>query len=292
MKSNSYSRVVIVSLSIATMVLSALLWPTTGHSQSSSRRDRYRRDTPSRFESSKTDRSRQQAPAQKAPVTKSAEPKAAEVKSAGATKVAGANEAATPRPDEVAPPVESLSREASGPEAAYNVISQRNIFSRQRIPYRPRDRSETPVVVVPNPETHFVLKGLVQENNQFIAFIEDTQAGGVLQLRQGDKVARGAIKTLNLDALEYQLEDKTISVKLGCDLEGTRAPVTVVVEEPQVAPQTSAPAATSTSASTGAPALTVTQPPKTGQPTPAPTGGNEADILRRLMEQRRQQLGQ
>ena len=128
--------------------------------------------------------------------------------------------------------------EETGPWARYNVILQRNIFSRQRTAFRPRDRnSESQVVAVPNPETHFVLRGIAQEDNQVIAFIEDTQGGGVLRLRQGDRVARGAIKTLSLDALEYQLEDKTISIRLGCDLEGTRAPVAVTVDEVSIMPQ-------------------------------------------------------
>lgn len=166
--------------------------------------------------------------------------------------------------------------------AKYDVVLQRNIFSRQRTPFRPRDRNGEAPVVVPNPETHFLLEGIVQENNRFIAFVEDTQGGGVLRLRQGDRVARGTIKALTLDTLEYQLEDKTTTVRLGCDLEGTRG----VVAVPAVsAPSTSqSPAATSTAAPAG-------QQAQTQQPTPAPSG-DEAEILKRLMEQRRQQLGQ
>jgi hypothetical protein len=156
----------------------------------------------------------------------------------------------------------------------YDIILNRNIFSRQRTPFRPRERNNETPVAAPNPETHFFLKGVVQENNEFIAFVEDTQGGGVQRLRQGDRVARGVIKTLGLDALEYQLEDKTISVQLGCDLEGTRGVVTVS--------KTPAPAATT--ATTG-------QQAQTQQPAPAPSG-DEAEILKRLMEQRKQQLGQ
>lgn len=164
-------------------------------------------------------------------------------------------------------------------DATYEIILNRNIFSRQRSPFRPRDRNSETQVVVPNPETHFLLKGIVQENSQFIAFVEDTQGGGVLRLRQGDRVARGQIKALTLDTLEYQLEDKTISVKLGCDLEGGRG-TTVAVGLPSMS-QIPAPAST-------APAGQQTQPQ---QQTPAPSPG-EAEILKRLMEQRRQQLGQ
>ncbi len=73
---------------------------------------------------------------------------------------------------------------------------------------------------MPNPESYYVLKGVVQENDEFIAFIEDTQNGTVLRLRRGDPVARGTIKTLTLDGLEYQMEEKTTVVRMGLDLEG------------------------------------------------------------------------
>jgi hypothetical protein len=157
--------------------------------------------------------------------------------------------------------------------AAYDIIRQRNIFSRQRIPPRPAGEREAKPVVAPDPETFFLLRGIVQENSEFIAFIEDTQTGRVVRLRQNDSVARGVVKSLSLDSIEYQLGDKTIPVKIGFDLEGGHG--TTVAGGTLDWPQNSAPAA---------------QPAPTGQPqTPS---SNEADILKRLMEQRRQQLGQ
>jgi hypothetical protein len=268
MKSNSYNRVRIIALLTVAMALVVALWPATGRSQTSGRRDRSRRDTSARSSSSRTEQAPRQAPAQKGQVTKPVEPNAAGAKP----------DATTARPAEAKPPVESPRVQESGIGAKYDVILQRNIFSRQRSPFRPRDDRESQAAVAPNPETHFLLKGVVQENSQFIAFVEDTQGGGVLRLRQGDRVARGAIKTLSLDALEYQLEDKTVSVKLGCDLEGTRGVVAAPVTNTQSTSQTPAPASTATPA--GATAQT-----------PAPSG-DEAEILKRLMEQRKQQLGQ
>jgi hypothetical protein len=177
-------------------------------------------------------------------------------------------------------------KENSAPPAApqdswakYQIILERNIFSRQRRPARRPEEEKAAVVVIPNPETHFVLTGVVQENNEFIAFIEDTQLGTVLRLRRDDRVARGVVKTLNLDGIEYQLDDRTTAVKLGYDLEGTLA----LVAAPAVAslPAVAAPTVTSRSA---------TAAPQTAPP-PAATG-DEAEILRRLMEQRKQQIGQ
>jgi hypothetical protein len=162
------------------------------------------------------------------------------------------------------------------PWARYQLILDRNIFSRQRGPIRrPGEERETPVVV-PNPESHFVLKGIVQENDEFIAFIEDTQAGTVLRLRKDERVARGTIKSLSLDGIEYQLEANTSTIKLGYDLEGRLGPVTAAPRPAAIAPTAPAPAGTAT--------------PPAGQPS-APAG-DEAEILQRLMEQRKQQLGQ
>jgi len=166
------------------------------------------------------------------------------------------------------------------PWAKYQLILDRNIFSRQRGPVRRRgeDREAAPVPV-PNPESHFVLKGVVQENNECIAFVEDTQAGTVLRLRKDDRVARGTIKSLSLDEIEYQFEERATAIKLGYDLEGRLGPVTASIVAPR--PATTAPA--------------VQTPP--GVPTPPaaqapPATGDEAEILKRLMEQRKQQLGQ
>lgn len=160
--------------------------------------------------------------------------------------------------------------------ASFDIILKRNIFSRQRrAPSPVSERVERAAAPAPNPESYYVLRGVVQENDDFIAFIEDTQASTVLRLRRGDPVARGTIKTLTLDGLEYQMEDKTTVVHLGLDLEGGHGTMT----SNQMMDLASMPAP----AATGQPA----------QPGPtAPPSGAEADILKRLMEQRKQQLGQ
>jgi hypothetical protein len=158
--------------------------------------------------------------------------------------------------------------------AKYQIILQRNIFSRQRSPIRQRQLDERPrTVVTPNPESYFLLKGIVQESDQFIAFLEDSRGNGVLKLHEGDKVARGLVKNFTLDSIEYQFEDRTISVPLGRDLEGGQGAITMNrLLELSAA---STPAGEQKGASV--------------QPTPS---ADEAEILKKLMEQRKQQLGQ
>ena len=179
-------------------------------------------------------------------------------------------EAAEPTP---APqPVERRAPRTNRPEqwAKYNIILDRNMFSRQRVPSRPQEVAVEQPKVVPNPESYLLLKGVVQEDNQFIAFVEDKRTGTVLRLREGDTVARGTVKSLTLDGLQYQFQDKTIPVSMGSDLEGGSGAITAgdLANFSSMA----APAASSTGSS-------------------APSA-DEADILKRLMEQRQQQLGQ
>ncbi len=156
-------------------------------------------------------------------------------------------------------------------ESFSNIILKRNIFSRTRMPYRERPVVQEAPRVTRNPEAYYVLKGVVQENDQFIAFIEDTQGGTVLRLKRGDAVARGAIKTVTLDGIEYQMEDKTTVVRLGLDLEGGYGAMTTrqMVD-----------------------LVTSTTPASSPSGTSAPASGDTGDILKRLMEQRKQQLGQ
>lgn len=155
--------------------------------------------------------------------------------------------------------------------AKYQIILQRNIFSRQRGPIRQRRERSRPVVIR-NPESYLVLKGLVQEGDTFIAFVENTQNNTVLRLHEGDSVARGTVKNFTLDSIEYQLEDKTIRVTLGLDLEGGQGtlPMNRLLE-------------LSATSSTPSDPNAATQEPVPSE--------EEAEILKKLMEQRRQQLG-
>ena len=158
--------------------------------------------------------------------------------------------------------------------AKYQIIIQRNIFSRQRGPVRQRQvRVRTRPIVTHNPESYFLLKGIVQEDGTFIAFLEDTQNNDILRLHEGDKVARGVIKNFTLDSIEYQLEQRTISVELGRDLEGGQGTLSMnrLLELSASSSLTSDP-----NAATKETILS----------------GDEAEILRKLMEQRRQQIGQ
>jgi hypothetical protein len=182
---------------------------------------------------------------------------------------------------------------ATGPQntwAQYQVILQRNIFSRQRGPVRQRQRITRPTrpIVVPNPESYFLLKGIVQEGGKFIAFLEDTQNNGILRLYEGDSVARGVVKNFTLDSIEYEFQDKSISVTMGQDLEGGQGtvPMSTLLSLP-TAPSTSDGQETAEATQTAESSETAES---VGGETPASM--DEAAILKQLMEKRQQQLGQ
>lgn len=156
----------------------------------------------------------------------------------------------------------------------YKIVVERNMFSRQRGPRVERTRRQVPVAPpAPDPESYVVLKGIVQEDGAFIAFLEDTQSGQILRVRQGDSVLRGKIKALTLDSIEYEYADKITNVTMGLNLQGGQAGTTLtgMYELTRTSPTT--PAAGATESSTL-------------------SSEDEAEILRQLMQRRQQQVGQ
>ncbi len=159
--------------------------------------------------------------------------------------------------------------EQQSPWTRYEVILERNMFSRQRGFARQRRDEPGQVAAVPNPESYLLLKGVVQENGQFIAFLEDTRSNSVLRLQTGAQVARGVIKSLTLDSIEYAFGERTITVRIGQDLEGGFGAVTMT----ELMEYSDSPTGALQDATTEAPT------------------GEEADILKQLMERRKQELG-
>jgi len=141
----------------------------------------------------------------------------------------------------------------------YKVIIERNIFSRNRGRVQRIDNQRVARrIIVPNPESYFVLKGIAREHaggpglapSQFIAFFEDTRSGSIMRTKTEDKIARGTIKKLMLDYVEFQLDPNTTTViKIGDTLEGrVSSPALTydnLVEWSQMSPEASDSKATS-----------------------------------------------
>jgi hypothetical protein len=104
------------------------------------------------------------------------------------------------------------------------VSLDRNMFAKNR-------QVPNPIIVVPaqpepNPESFYILRGIARENGVFLVFLQDIKRGGVLQMRVGEAVARGKIKSvLSLDSIEYQMGETTTTIQMGYDLEGNKSSV-------------------------------------------------------------------
>jgi len=102
----------------------------------------------------------------------------------------------------------------------YKVLTENNIFLRDRARARPRERSVAPVVPVRVPERDFVLTGIVQRDTGCIAFIEDMRNGETLRVRSGDAIADGQIVDITVEGLVYRKDDQTRNIQTGNALGG------------------------------------------------------------------------
>jgi hypothetical protein len=102
----------------------------------------------------------------------------------------------------------------------YAIIVDRNIFLRERrSPQRQISRPSAPAI----PEQSFVLTGIVYEDAEYHAYVEDLNRGTTIKLRVGDAVARGQVIGIEIDAIAYMFADGQTWVNIGCNLTG--APV-------------------------------------------------------------------
>lgn len=161
----------------------------------------------------------------------------------------------------------------------FKVIVERNIFSRQRGRNRRRpERSLEPERprYVPSEESRIVLKGIARENGQCVAFFEDTRSSQILRIRTGQAIARGKIEALTLDHAIFHYRDQTRIVTVGQNLEGQYGSGGIELSDMMEWSQTTAASSTAT---------------ESAGSTPEASSAEESDILKKLMERRRQQLG-
>ena len=174
----------------------------------------------------------------------------------------------------------------SGPGAndfssRYRIITDRNIFSRQRGPRsvgsRTSGEQSARKVTPPTEESYFVLKGLAKVDDVYIAFFEDTRGGDLMRVTAGVSLARGKITKLNLDSVVYQRGEDSASILVGQTLEGKLAPVLLTYDSYVSLPTTASAAAAA---------------PKTTDANAPASSGDDSDVLKKLMERRKQELGE
>lgn len=158
-----------------------------------------------------TEASAEAAPAEETPVSAEAEAPAEQ------------------EPNAAQMPVPSLSPSGSNSEsltgyARYQIISQQNMFSRQRRPLmerqpmRPRNNTMRRVVI-----SLYVLRGISEQgdqkistqNDRKIAHVEDTIGGETLRLSAGSTLLDGTIKEIYIDHVVFDENGQMRNVKVG-----------------------------------------------------------------------------
>ena len=109
----------------------------------------------------------------------------------------------------------------------YGVLTENNMFLKDRRSGR-RDASTSRPTSPPTemdriralPEASLVLTGVVFEDGDYRAFIEDNKANRVLRLSVGDPIARGKLTMIDIDTVAYEHDGKTTVVNVGTTLAG------------------------------------------------------------------------
>jgi len=146
----------------------------------------------------------------------------------------------------------------------FEVLVERNIFSRERGRRETVTRSVPRPEAAPPPERSVVLMGIMRQGDGWIAFLEDARTGQVHKVGVGDAILEGRVAAIGMDSIQYAKGDRALTVPMGGSLEDRSAQGTVT--------DVGAPSA----GGEGAPALS----------------GEPADLLERLRQRRQRELGQ
>ena len=203
----------------------------------------------------------------------------------------------------------------------YRILSERNIFVRNRSSGTGRSSMSAASVAPPRPaadsnDARLVLTGIVQQGAGHVAFFEDTRSGKTTTAAVGESIGRGRVTAITLDAVQYAADGAAVKIAIGSSLAGVAvsmprpAAVTTTTSTAGVRPPTGttpppagllpvAPGATVTAPAAGAPSATAVAAPTTSSPAAptAPAAGapteskdSAASILERMRLRREQEL--
>jgi len=116
----------------------------------------------------------------------------------------------------------------AGPEPAswedYTVVVTKNIFLRNRgSSSRRAEDAAREAPPAPPPEHYMMVRGTVQQGQEFLAFLEDIRTGTTSVLRVGEAVATGRLTAITLDNVEYESNGVAKTVMIGQNLEAQAA---------------------------------------------------------------------
>jgi len=124
----------------------------------------------------------------------------------------------------------------------YKVLSDHNIFAKNRRPTSRPTRDSRNDRPPPKPEVAFILTGCVIENdNKYAAFVENAQTGTTLKVSPGDAVATGKVTAIGFDFLEYEAAGQKTRVEIGHNFTGSVASLAEVIAAPATTGPTTGP---------------------------------------------------
>lgn len=150
----------------------------------------------------------------------------------------------------------------------YSLLYENNIFSRERQKPLEENMDREPVRVrrVINV---FILKGVAVSAQESVAFVEEQVSGDFYRLKAGDELAGGVVTDVQKDKIVFTMDNNLSEIAVGGELGRSET------EEEYVA-SADAPDEGTVDAATDAPAA---------------GGSSEDEVLRLMLERRKQQLG-
>jgi hypothetical protein len=103
----------------------------------------------------------------------------------------------------------------------YSIITERNIFLRDRRSRETQQDWRSRTTAPRTPEQTYVLTGVVFEDDEFHAFMEDVTRRTIQKLTVGTPIARGRIAAIDIDAVAYESNGQVTWVNVGSNLTGT-----------------------------------------------------------------------
>ena len=121
----------------------------------------------------------------------------------------------------------------------YKVLSEHNIFTKNRRPTTRPGRDTRADRPPPKPEVAFVLTGCTIENdNKYVAYVENAQTGVTLKVSPGESIATGKVTAIGFDFLEYETGGPKTLVEIGHNFTGSVASLAEVIAAPTTGPTT------------------------------------------------------
>lgn len=106
------------------------------------------------------------------------------------------------------------------PSDDFSLLTQRNIFARNRAVASTRPTTVTSRPATMRAELTLVLRGTLRQDEQLVAYVENLAGGEILRVGVGDPLASGIVRQIAFESLLYEAHGMLWRVQVGQNLEG------------------------------------------------------------------------